>query len=264
MREFKHKKQRTEEEQDKVLRAVVTVVVVLLIIGAVIVVIRILNPHADIKEGTKLLAQMEKNDVTKVDAKIIELEKAEKEADEAWQNRTPNEKFANSMILGDSIAQGLYEFGILDASFVAATKGADVTNLATGSSDDLQKAVSVKPQHLFLTYGMNDLKATNADVAVFKEKYREFIKQTKEVLPDTKVYVNSILPTSQAIANERPEYTYVPEFNEQLKALCEEEGITFIDQTESVKEEYYESDGIHFSPDFYPVWLDSMAKAAQL
>ena len=49
-----------------------------------------------------------------------------------------------------------------------------------------------------------------------------------------------------------------------LKALCEKEDVTFIDNGSLVKEEYYTEDGIHMQPDYYTEWVNHMAEVAGL
>lgn len=112
------------EEKDHVLRIAVTVVIALLIIGAIIVVVRLMNPKADTEAGLQRLQQMEKTDVSEVDIQIQELEKAEQEADEEWASRPASEKFANAFVIGDSVTQGLYEYGVLNQANVQADRGA--------------------------------------------------------------------------------------------------------------------------------------------
>ena len=46
--------------------------------------------------------------------------------------------------------------------------------------------------------------------------------------------------------------------------LCEEEGVTFIDNQSLVKDEYYTEDGIHMTSDYYGEWVNHMAEAAKL
>ena len=47
-------------------------------------------------------------------------------------------------------------------------------------------------------------------------------------------------------------------------ALCEELEITFIDNTDLVKEEYYSQDGVHMAPEFYTEWVNRMVEVAGL
>lgn len=259
------KRNKTEEEHDKVLRTAVIVVILLLIIGGVIVAIRLANPRADIEEGAKKLEQLSKRDVSKIDARIQELEKAEKAADEEWQNRSLNEKFANSLVLGDSISQGIYEFGLMDQAFVIATKGAEVTRAEdSGSLNNLKKAAEAKPQNIFFAYGADDLVSAGGDETVFAEKYKAFLDEAKALMPDTAIYVNSVLPVNQTAIDKNASYGKVAQFNKALEKLCEEQAVIFIDQTEAVKEEYYTEDGVHMNPDFYQGWLERMVEAAEL
>ena len=90
------------------------------------------------------------------------------------------------------------------------------------------------------------------------------IRDLKKSLPDTKIYVNSILPTAQIAIDQNSVYAKIPEFNQKLKKLCEKEKVTFIDNTELVKQEYYAGDGIHMSTGYYKEWVNHMAEVAEL
>ena len=94
--------------------------------------------------------------------------------------------------------------------------------------------------------------------------YKNVIEDLKESLPDTKIYVNCILPAAQSAIETRPLFANVPKFNQKLKKLCKKEKVTFIDNTDLVEQEYYADDGIHMSPSYYTKWVDHMAEAAGL
>ena len=253
------------EEKDHVLRIAVTVVIALLIVGAIIVVVRLMNPKADTEAGIQRLHQMEKTDVSEVDRQIQELEKAEQEADEEWASRPASEKFANAFVIGDSVTQGLYEYGVLNQENVQADRGAGVCDSEVNKIEEhLTKAIEVQPQVLFLAYGMNDIEASRGDVDLFIEKYKSVLDRLREALPDTRIYVNSILPVQQFVIDNNEWYGNITEFNEELEKLCEEEDVIFIDNTDLVKEEYYSEDGIHMAPDYYTEWVDHMAEVAKL
>lgn len=255
----------TDEEKDTVLRTAVTVAGVLLFLGIAVVVIRLMNPRVDTKDGIMKLQQMEAIEVTEVDRQIQELEEAERAADEEWANRPANEKFVNAFVIGDSITQGLYEYGVLDQSHVQADRGAGVCGSESELAEaHIAKAIELKPQVLFLAYGMNDIKGANADAGVFAEAYKGVLDRLKEALPKTRIYVNSVLPVQQYVIDENDEYGCIPQYNEQLEKLCEEEDVTFIDNRSLVKEEYYSADGIHLSPEFYTSWVNHMAEVAKL
>lgn len=259
------KNKRYPGDEDKVLRFAVAAVIVLFIIGIIVIAVRMMNLRVDSSEGEKKLKELTSVNVQEIETKIQELEKAERLADEEWQNRPNNEKFATSLILGDSVTQGLYVYEVMDSALVIAKKGVGVRSPdKTGLAEMLGQVISAKPQNLFLALGMNDIVAAGGDASVFVNDYKAVLDRLKTELPDTKIYVNSVLPASQTAIAKDGRYAKVPEYNQQLKVLCEEENVTFLDNTDLVKQEYYEVDGIHMKKVYYQGWVDRMAVEADL
>ena len=230
---------KSEKEKDRVLQTAVIVAVAILVIGGITVARRLSNPQKDTKKGTEILKTMDEMDVSKADKKIKELETQEREAEQDAEEQPASEKFADCLVLGDSITQGLYEYGVLDQANVQADRGAGVSAGDNEKlADHIARAKEMKPSVLFLSYGMNDVGAQNGDADGFIKAYRPVIRDLKKSLPDTKIYVNSILPTAQIAIDQNSVYAKIPEFNQKLKKLCEKEKVTFIDNTELVKQEY--------------------------
>ena len=96
----------------------------------------------------------------------------------------------------------------------------------------------------------------------FIEKYKAVLANVREQMPDAVLYINCVLPVSAQKEEEEPVYAKIPDYNTALKAMCDEEGITFIDNTEIVKDEYYEQDGEHMKAEYYPIWAEHMAEVA--
>ena len=90
------------------------------------------------------------------------------------------------------------------------------------------------------------------------------LEELKESLPDTKIYVNSILPVTKEVVEEDGLYGNIPDYNRKLMEICEEEGVTFLDNGSLVKDEYYTEDGIHMASEYYGEWVNHMAEAAEL
>ena len=248
---------KSEKEKDRVLQTAVIVAIAILVIGGITVARRPSNPQKDTKKGTEILKTMDK--------KIKELETQEREAEQDAEEQPASEKFADCLVLGDSITQGLYEYGVLDQANVQADRGAGVSAGDNEKlADHIARAKEMKPSVLFLSYGMNDVGAQNGDADGFIKAYRPVIRDLKKSLPDTKIYVNSILPTAQIAIDQNSVYAKIPEFNQKLKKLCEKEKVTFIDNTELVKQEYYAGDGIHMSTGYYKEWVNHMAEVAEL
>ena len=254
-----------EKEPDHILRTAVMLAVLIFVIGGIIVAVRLNNPKEDTARGTKVLTEMNNVDVAKVNKKIQKLEEAERKAKQEADERPASEKFADCLVIGDSITQGLYEYGVLDQGNVQADRGTGVSRIGNQKIDEhIAKAKEMKPSALFLAYGMNDVGAQNGDAKGFAKAYKPVIEELKKALPDTRIYVNSVLPAAQSAVDETPAFAKIPEFNKKLKKLCEKEEVTFIDNTDLVKQEYYANDGIHMSPSYYTEWVNHMAEVAEL
>ena len=111
-----------------------------------------------------------------------------------------------------------------------------------------------------MSFGANDLEIYNGNA----DAYRVKIELIQKSLPNTPIYINSILPIEQSAINASPALAYYDSFNQALKAFCEETGCTFIDDTFLVDESMYEPDGEHMVYNYYPKWLTYMAERAGL
>ena len=167
------------------------------------------------------------------------------------------QSFQGTMILGDSITEGLVSYQFLDTSVVAYARGKGVAK----NDELIQTALDNKPGKVFMAFGMNDLGYYNGDADHFTEEYKNDIETLKNGIPGVEIYVNSILPTAESAAAKSPYFAEYPKFNEALGALCQEEGVTFIDNGFLLEEhpDYHEADGLHVSKDYYPLWMTNMA-----
>ena len=182
------------------------------------------------------------------------------EANPELYSQSMKARFSNALVLGDSITEGFVEYDFLRESSVIAELGMKVTDV----TEKLDTIRTLNPQTVFLSYGMNDIAVTGGDAKVFKENYKEVLKDIREILPGAAIYINSIFPVQQMKIDESPVYGSLDTFNQTLRELAEEEGETFIDNTEIVREEYYEPDGVHMTSEIYPLWLVNMAEVAGL
>ena len=155
-----------EKEKDHVLRTAVILATVIIALGGIVVAVRLNNPKQDTTKGRKILSEMDRTDVGKVNKKIQKLEEEERVKEEAADNRSVSEKFADCLILGDSITQGLYEYGVLDEANVQADRGTEVSEVSSKKIEEhIKKAKEMKPEVLFLAYGMNDIEAQNGNAS---------------------------------------------------------------------------------------------------
>lgn len=88
-----------KKKKDHVLRTAVILATVIIVLGGIVVAVRLNNPKQDTTKGRKILSEMDRTDVGKVNKKIQKLEEEERVKEEAADNRSVSEKFADCLIL---------------------------------------------------------------------------------------------------------------------------------------------------------------------
>ncbi|MDD3362447.1 MAG: GDSL-type esterase/lipase family protein [Hespellia sp.] len=248
-------------DRRKIIQMILGAIVIAVALFAVIKIVGILTTKkVDTAEGIAIIKAEESQDLDTVENKIKKMEAQEKADAEALANRTDKQIFVNSVVMGDSITEAFTDYDILDPSSVISKIGVSVTDI----DDALATVEQMNPDAIFLSYGMNDIISTRGDSGLFKEQYAKVIDELKEKLPSSRIFVNSIFPVQQQEIDREPVFQYLPDYNQMLATLCDEEQITFIDNTSLVKTEYYEEDGVHFTSEFYPLWAGHMAEVAAL
>ncbi|MCI8557412.1 MAG: hypothetical protein HFI19_06535 [Lachnospiraceae bacterium] len=191
-----------------------------------------------------------------------ELLESKPEEEKPMDKQSLRRRLGAAVIVGDSVAEGFLDYQFLEADSVIAEKGLR----ADSAGEEIQKALDLMPAQLFLAIGLNDLEYCRGDSERFTEHYRERIKEIREQFPKLPIYINGILPILPEAVEEKAELGYVDEFNEALKKMCEELGLTFIDSKDLLegREEWYQKDAIHLKAQFYPLWLNRMEETAGL
>lgn len=161
----------------------------------------------------------------------------------------------NAVVVGDSMGEGLSCYGVLNNESVVWHRGRRVDNMNL----DLPTLIQKNPSYLFLAYGANDLKMLNGNVNAFIQNYKNAIESIKNALPNTKIIINSVLPTSSnAIANDNC-FSYHGLFNEELKKLAIDQNVEFLENSYFLNDESFSSDGIHPKSYFFFLWARHMA-----
>lgn len=208
------------------------------------------------ESGISEIKKLESKNVIELEKKINNMSK------ESLGKKNFKSIFSNSVIMGDSISEGLVGYGILNKSSVVAVKGRNTST----AMKDIPTTINLQPAHVFLTYGMNDIAYFSGNIDNFIKQYNKMIAEIRNGLPQTDIYITGILPVQQKAINKQHVYTKLDQFNEALKVMCKENGLTFVETKHLLSEDskYYEPDGIHVKMGFYPLWLDELAKAANL
>lgn len=231
-------------------------VLILLVILAAWGIRQLVTPKVDTEQGLSYIRAAESEDITTIEQKINQLERQ----DGGEDSRSYKEKFASSIVMGDSIAEGFSEYDVLNASSVVSKIGVHLYEL----EEQVQQAADLNPQVIFLALGMNDVIATAGDTEQFLEQYEAVVAQLREAVPNAHIYVNSIFPVQDSAIEKEPELAQISEYNTVLRQMCDDLQLGFIDNTDLVQDQYYEEDGVHFKAEFYPMWADRMAEVAAL
>lgn len=231
-------------------------VLILLVILAVWGIRQLVTPKVDTEQGLSYIRAAESEDITTIEQKINQLERQ----DGGEDSRSYKEKFASSIVMGDSIAEGFSEYDVLNASSVVSKIGVHLYEL----EEQVQQAADLNSQVIFLALGMNDVIATAGDTEQFLEQYEAVVAQLREAVPNAHIYVNSIFPVQDSAIEKEPELAQISEYNTVLRQMCDDLQLGFIDNTDLVQDQYYEEDGVHFKAEFYPLWADRMAEVAAL
>ena len=115
-------------------------------------------------DGREELKKLSERTVPEIEEKIRERDLREEQEQTKRENRTPNEKMSDAVLLGDSRAQGFAEYEILDQSRVLAKIGISLSE----TEPYIEKAIGLNPGKIFLSYGLNDLGADGGDSRKFK------------------------------------------------------------------------------------------------
>ena len=227
------------------------------------------NRNADYNKKTinQSLAEIMSFDyskVTTVESEIKFLESTEAkttfDASKPLTNAQYKQLFNGSIILGDSITEGLPVYGFLNEDVVFCKIGASLSN-----GDSLfEQAASTYPLRAFFAFGMNDILNYNGEVKPFTERYTELLEGFRKKSPDTKIFINSISVPSEDAIKEKPALANYTKYNEAIKKICKDMGFVYIDNTQILKShpDLYAGDGIHVNSDYYPMWINNMIMKA--
>ncbi|MBQ0065077.1 MAG: hypothetical protein KBT48_04885 [Firmicutes bacterium] len=170
--------------------------------------------------------------------------------------------FHDYVIYGDSRVCGFVENGFLPASRIFAKAGDGIRSIPSWD----EQLNALKPAHIYFLYGINELDEIKLDKgADYKEEYTTSIRKVMSSLPESHIYVCSIIPVSSEISESKANRSYedVPAYNRILEDICDENGWTFINMDTYVSASYYQADGIHFKKEFYPIWAQSLIAATE-
>ena len=213
--------------------------------------------HADTTEGLKVLSELAVKDPNIVDEKIRLMKK--KELKEALEADTSSvwAYFDDAIIMGDSRVTGFYIFGFLPESRVLADTGATIRKIP----EYMDRLIARNPARVFISFGMNDILIGFWDgPEAYAEELGERVRDIQTALPNTEVYIDSIMTVLETANLPASARQSIPHWNEVIRAYCEENDIHYIDCSEvlAANMHLFDLDGIHFKATFYEPWAVTM------
>jgi len=165
------------------------------------------------------------------------------------------------IFLGNSITQG-GDWAKLtgDSTVVNRGIGADVTFGLRTRLDDVTRR---KPSKLFVLIGINDISKDIPD-AVIAAEYRMLIDSVRTQSPQTKIFVQSILPLNPTVKNFPQHYDKQPRVvavNHLLQQVARETHATYIDlwpifiDKQNHLDASLTGDGLHLNQQGYERWV---------
>ena len=183
--------------------------------------------------------------------------------------------FADAALLGDSLTAGfcVNEYNIdVGGALVCGYEGVSpntIVNRTTVTSPDRGEEVALdvltaaQPAKLYLLLGTNALVQTGGEQS-FLNYYARMLDELSAALPNTRFFVQSILPATQKAAADMPGLApdHLRPINEQIRALCAERGMYFLDLNAEFSDEngylladYAQPDGVHLKVSGYNKWV---------
>lgn len=204
------------------------------------------------------LAQLDNQNIDTIKAQIDKIQKTL----HINKTRSLAQRYAHSVVVGDSMVQALMDYQALPAYSLAGAIGRRTDNIY----DQVDIALMRQPNHIFLCLGINDLSMYENRFERFEAEYQKVIEYIQQRNPAIKIYINSILPLPKETIKKHPDYQYINDYNKIIQKLCQKKQIGYVDNSKLTKPELknFESDGTHPKYPYYAAWIKNMADTALL
>ncbi len=117
-----------------------------------------------------------------------------------------------------------------------------------------------KPRQIFLMVGINDLVNAEKSIDEIAAGYKEILMQFQTKIPNTAIFVQSVLPVNNQVYIFWHDNQSVISLNFNLKALAQEFSYQYIDifsnllDSQGQLDAKYTTDGLHLNGQAYLVW----------
>ncbi len=179
-----------------------------------------------------------------------------------------NDWFSDSVFIGDSLTDGFRRYaGLSEADYLCST-GASVYNIlsrtltyAEDSATVLSRLETREYSSVFIMLGINEI---GCDPDDYRDSYEELIATIRDLQPGVKIYIQSVLPVTEAKDSSGGVFTIsrICAFNDTIVDMCKDLDLIFIDTYSALADSKgflpadCSWDGIHLQIPAYEIWLD--------
>lgn len=180
------------------------------------------------------------------------------------QDFTSQSAFADSVFLGDSIADGISYYGYLSDSQVVS----DGNMTARNAGEYVDTVMSSNPKNVIIMLGLNDANYGTMSADTIVSNISGIVSSIHQKNSGTKVYVVSVLPvTSGFEGKSNVGQQLIEEINSGLSRNAQSMNATYIDAASAYKDGsgYLRTEctgnGSNLYNSYYPFLLNGIAKA---
>lgn len=181
----------------------------------------------------------------------------------------PDDTTGTIVMLGDSITEHFFRkevmpetiHGIRVLNQGISGDQVDRPTSGTGVTHRMNMIQQAKPAIVFVMIGINDFWGGKEKPEDVIPQYEKMYALLKETVPDAKIVLQSVLPSSKDKANLNP---YVDQLNARAKELAAESDDMYLnlhplmeDENGELKAEFT-GDGIHLNEEAYRAWLKKL------
>ncbi|KAB8317403.1 G-D-S-L family lipolytic protein [Tolypothrix campylonemoides VB511288] len=169
------------------------------------------------------------------------------------------------IFLGDSLTEeGQWSELLENPNIKNRGIGGDTTDLILNRLDTI---LASQPQKVFLMVGINDLLGLGKTVKTIEQTilvYSAILTEFKNKLPNTKVFIQSVLPVNNKTTRYWQDNNNILQLNLQLKNLAKEFSYEYIDvyshlsDSEQKLDICYTEDGLHLNGRGYLKWKQAV------
>lgn len=220
-----------------------------------------------IEQGVQYIVERENADINAVENHVNQVRqqlffeeldtKLEEDPDYVW---TALDQIG-TVVFGDSRIVPFATYGFMDESRVLADGGESLRSI----EKHLEEVKTIHPNLIVLGYGMNDIGWGYYSPEEYCDAVIAYVDQIQEMLPDAKIYIQSILlpqPQIDEWYDVPGLYENAHEWDPIEQEYFKEHGYNVIDVSDLVVEhaDLFGEDGTHFLPDFYPILAERYLK----